>query len=114
MLLFVYGTLRRGFNGEMAARLAAESEWIGAGCVPNAQLYQIASRDFDYPALVLLSPAEKQGNGGDKEEPVIKICKLKYNKFIKSINLSIYQFILFFIFLIKAIIKFFFITAGFG
>ncbi|KAI3420876.1 hypothetical protein GPALN_014498 [Globodera pallida] len=56
MFLFVYGTLRKGFAGEMAHKLASESEWIGKALLEKAQLYRVHCNTFafDYPALVLL------------------------------------------------------------
>uniref|UniRef100_A0A914HQX4 Gamma-glutamylcyclotransferase AIG2-like domain-containing protein n=1 Tax=Globodera rostochiensis TaxID=31243 RepID=A0A914HQX4_GLORO len=56
MFLFVYGTLRKGFDGEMAHKLASESEWIGKAMLEKAQLYRVYCDEFafDYPALVLL------------------------------------------------------------
>lgn len=46
-LLFVYGTLRPGFDGPMAHWLADRAEWIGAGWI-GGKLYQVA----DYPGFV--------------------------------------------------------------
>jgi len=54
MFLFVYGTLRHKFHGEMANRLAEESEWIGPAIVENAELYRIKGEQFDYPAMILV------------------------------------------------------------
>lgn len=47
MLLFVYGTLRRGTGHAMARRLADEAMWLGAATV-EGRLYRV---DW-YPALV--------------------------------------------------------------
>lgn len=47
-LLFVYGTLRRGSDHANAARLAAESEWLGTGTLTGT-LYRVSW----HPALVL-------------------------------------------------------------
>ena len=47
-LLFVYGTLRRGSDHANAARLAAESEWLG-----TATLVGTLFRVRWHPALVL-------------------------------------------------------------
>ena len=47
-LLFVYGTLRRGSDHANAARLAAESEWLGTGTLMGT-LYRVSW----HPALVL-------------------------------------------------------------
>jgi gamma-glutamylcyclotransferase (GGCT)/AIG2-like uncharacterized protein YtfP len=47
-LLFVYGTLRRGSDHANAARLAAESEWLG-----TATLVGTLFRVTWHPALVL-------------------------------------------------------------
>lgn len=51
-LIFVYGTLRRGFDGEMARRLHASACWMGKAQV-RGLLYRVA----DYPGLV---PGEGQ------------------------------------------------------
>lgn len=49
-LLFVYGTLKRGYDHPMARRLADDADWIGpATC--GGRLYRISS----YPGLVLSS-----------------------------------------------------------
>lgn len=45
--LFVYGTLRRGFDGAMARQLRAAARYVGSGTVAG-RLYRIA----DYPGLV--------------------------------------------------------------
>ncbi|WP_446653204.1 gamma-glutamylcyclotransferase family protein [Blastomonas sp.] len=47
-LLFVYGTLRRGSDHDNAARLSAESEWLGTGTLAGT-LYRVSW----HPALVL-------------------------------------------------------------
>lgn len=47
-LLFVYGTLRRGSAHDNAARLSAESEWLGTGTLAGT-LYRVSW----HPALVL-------------------------------------------------------------
>jgi gamma-glutamylcyclotransferase (GGCT)/AIG2-like uncharacterized protein YtfP len=47
-LLFVYGTLRRGSDHANAARLAAESEWLGTGSLTGT-LYRVSW----HPALAL-------------------------------------------------------------
>ena len=47
-LLFVYGTLRRGSDHPNAARLAAESEWLGHATLAGT-LYRVSW----HPALVL-------------------------------------------------------------
>jgi gamma-glutamylcyclotransferase (GGCT)/AIG2-like uncharacterized protein YtfP len=46
--LFVYGTLRRGFNHPLAQHLARQAHFVGLGCVPG-RLYDLG----DYPGLVL-------------------------------------------------------------
>jgi gamma-glutamylcyclotransferase (GGCT)/AIG2-like uncharacterized protein YtfP len=46
-LLFVYGTLRRGYDSKEAHRLHAECTWLGTGSVAG-DLYRV---DW-YPALV--------------------------------------------------------------
>lgn len=46
-LLFVYGTLRHGFAGPMAARLAREARWVGPAWA-NGRLHRVA----DYPGFV--------------------------------------------------------------
>ncbi|KAL3089717.1 hypothetical protein niasHT_027231 [Heterodera trifolii] len=65
MFLFVYGTLRKGFPGEMAQKLSTEAEWIGKALLQNAQLYRVHWENFhfDYPALVLID--EKTPNKCD-------------------------------------------------
>ena len=45
--LFVYGTLRRGYDNPYASLLASTSEWVGQGKV-QGKLYRIAH----YPGLV--------------------------------------------------------------
>lgn len=50
MLLFVYGTLMRGYDHPMARHLAANADWRGAATC-TGKLYRISS----YPGLVLSS-----------------------------------------------------------
>lgn len=47
ILLFVYGTLRRGSGHEMGRWLAQEAEWRGPARCPGAALYRVSW----YPAL---------------------------------------------------------------
>ncbi|KAF7631093.1 GGACT domain-containing protein [Meloidogyne graminicola] len=53
MLLFVYGTLRRGFDNENSRKLNNLAKWIGKAVIQNAKLYYIRGDEFDYPAMVL-------------------------------------------------------------
>ncbi|KAL7070840.1 hypothetical protein ACQ4LE_009841 [Meloidogyne hapla] len=67
MLLFVYGTLRRGFNNKNSEKLNSLSKWIGKAIIPNAKLYYINGDDFDYPAMVLNNNGEND-NGEHEYE----------------------------------------------
>ena len=63
MFLFVYGTLRRGFNNKNSEKLNSLSKWMGKAIVPNAKLYYIKGDEFDYPAMVLnYSGRDKDGD----------------------------------------------------
>lgn len=88
MLLFVYGTLRPQFDGEMAQQLARESHWIGPARVRNAALYRVRGEEFDYPALVLLNGDE---GGNDVEENYVRGEQIKNNgnkEFVEKFQLK--------------------------
>ncbi|CAK5014967.1 unnamed protein product [Meloidogyne enterolobii] len=65
MFLFVYGTLRRGFNNKNSEKLNFLSKWMGKAIVPNAKLYYIKGDEFDYPAMVL-NYNDGRDNDGDE------------------------------------------------
>jgi gamma-glutamylcyclotransferase (GGCT)/AIG2-like uncharacterized protein YtfP len=46
--LFVYGTLRRGYQNPFAATLAAEATFVSEGTL-RGRLFWLGSRDFVYP-----------------------------------------------------------------
>ena len=54
MLLFVYGTLRRGTGHPMSAWLAERAEWLGHARCRAARLYRVSW----YPALAEGAPGE--------------------------------------------------------
>lgn len=53
-LLFVYGSLRRGCDNDMARMLAAASDWLGPAHI-RGRLHQV---DW-YPALIIDSAADR-------------------------------------------------------
>lgn len=65
--LFVYGTLRKGFDNNMASYLAANAEYIGEGTV-KGRIYDTGG----FPALIM-SDSEADKVAGD----VYLICKDK-------------------------------------
>jgi len=56
--LFVYGTLRRGYDHEFARLLAATARFVGAAQV-RGRIYKVAA----YPGLVLSDDAAEQVRG---------------------------------------------------
>ena len=69
--LFVYGTLRREFDGAMARQLRAAARYVGSGTV-TGRLYRIA----DYPGLVPGPDGQVAGNLFALDDPAATLALL--------------------------------------